>query len=358
MRMAGSAELVESFNRAQAQLVVQMADLPLGTLAEMVETTAIDLQPGFQRRERWGPDKQSALIESFLLNVPVPPIYLAEERSGTFTAIDGKQRLRSIADFIANRFPLKNLERLREAEGLYFRDMPTEVVNAIKLRPFLRVVTLLKQTDELLKYEVFLRLNRGGEALNAQEIRNVAFRGPLNDAIYRLSESPFLKRQLKIESKKSAAYREMSDAEFVLRFLALRASLETFSGSLVREMDDFMRINRDAPEATVRALSVQFTTALARCEALWGDLAFRRPEGPGWRDQTLAGMYDAQMIAASLLTEPSYQRALAQREDVIEATRDLFEEDEFDKSVRTGTNTPARIRYRVESMQQILENIG
>ena len=66
--------LSAGFHKAQAQLVVQTADLPLGTLAEMVESNAIDLQPGFQRRERWKAKKQSALIESFLLNVPVPPI--------------------------------------------------------------------------------------------------------------------------------------------------------------------------------------------------------------------------------------------------------------------------------------------
>ncbi|MBX5148960.1 DUF262 domain-containing protein [Rhizobium lentis] len=85
---------------------MQTADLPLGTLADMVETGAIDLQPGFQRRERWSLDKQSALIESFLLNVPVPPVYLAEEDEGTYTAIDGKQRLKAIADYINGRLSL------------------------------------------------------------------------------------------------------------------------------------------------------------------------------------------------------------------------------------------------------------
>lgn len=65
-------KLTSSFREAQSKLVVQTADLPLATLAQMVEDNAIDLQPGFQRRERWSPDKQSALIESFLLNVPVP----------------------------------------------------------------------------------------------------------------------------------------------------------------------------------------------------------------------------------------------------------------------------------------------
>src|SRR5262249_53129322 len=157
-----------------------------------------------------------------------PPVYLAEEDDGTYTAIDGKQRLRAIADFMSNKLKLRNLERLETAEGLTFADLPQEIANALKLRPYIRVVTLLKQTQSALKYEVFLRLNRGGEILNQQEIRNVAFRGSLNDAVYKLSENDFLKRQLKIVSTSSSAFRDMSDAEYVLRFLTLRERLEHF----------------------------------------------------------------------------------------------------------------------------------
>lgn len=129
--MPSPKSVLKSFNEAQAQLVVQTADLPLGTLAGMVDSGAIDLQPGFQRRERWSPERQSALIESFLLNVPVPPVYLAEEEIGTYTAIDGKQRLRAIADFIGNRLPLRHLDRLHEVEGLRFEDLPSEITNAL-----------------------------------------------------------------------------------------------------------------------------------------------------------------------------------------------------------------------------------
>src|SRR3954454_2448210 len=138
--MAAPVSLIQSFHEAQSKLVVQTADLPLGTLAGMVESRAIDLEPGFQRRERWTPEKQSALIESFLLNVPVPPVYLSEELSGTYTAIDGKQRLRAISDFIGNRLKLRKLERLTEAEGYVFSEFPEEIKNPLRLRPFLRVV--------------------------------------------------------------------------------------------------------------------------------------------------------------------------------------------------------------------------
>jgi len=355
--MAGESPLVTSFHEAQSKLVVQTADLPLGTLADMVESGAIDLQPGFQRRERWGVDKQSALIESFLLNVPVPPVYLAEEADGTYTAIDGKQRLRAIADYISGRFALKNLEQLTDAAGIRFEGLPTEITNALRLRPFLRVVTLLKQTDPLLKYEVFLRLNRGGEALNPQEIRNVAFRGPMNDAIYSLSGREFLRQQLKIENDRSSAYREMNDAEYVLRFLTLLERIDGFSGSLVREMDDFMRRRQHASARDVDSIADRFAAALDKCEQLWGRYAFRRPEGQGWRDQTLAGMYDAQMISVALIRENVFANALKKTANLLTATRKLFNEPEFDKSVRTGTNTPARIKYRVQRMKEILEGL-
>jgi hypothetical protein len=352
-----SKQLVRKFNEAQSQLVVQTADLPLGTLAEMVESGAIDLKPGFQRRERWTPEKQSALIESFLLNVPVPPIYLAEEDDGTYTAIDGKQRLRAISDFIENRFALRKLERLIEAEGFRFETLPSELVNPLKLRPFLRVVTLLKQSHPALKYEVFLRLNRGGETLNAQEIRNVAFRGSLNNAVYELSENSFLKKQLKIHDNKSTSYRDMSDAEFVLRFLTLYDRLDVFSGSLVREMDEYMEKNQRMNAAQIKSTKGRFNTAILRCQQLWGPHAFKRPDGPGWRDQMLAGMYDAQMLSAALVSEKVFKKASTIPEAVLGATRDLFNDQEFEEAVRVGTNTPARIKYRVTKMRVLLQTI-
>ncbi|UTD25891.1 DUF262 domain-containing protein [Bradyrhizobium sp. WD16] len=323
----------------------------------MVDSEAIDLQPGFQRRERWSIEKQSALVESFLLNVPVPPVYLAEESDGTYTAIDGKQRLRAIADFMANRMSLRNLDRLTSAEGFQFSDLPTEISNALRLRPFLRVVTLLKQTNTALKYEVFLRLNRGGESLNAQEIRNVAFRGPMNDAIYDLSGSPFLRAQLKINDDKSPAYRTMTDAEFVLRFLTLKDRIQHFSGSLVREMDEYMEASQSARPDDIARARASFLEALDRCEQLWGRHAFKRPEGNGWRDQMLAGMYDAQMIAASAVSQTQFNHVLQHSNVVQQATRDLFNDVEFDKSVRTGTNTPARISYRVNKVGEMLRSL-
>ncbi|SES41050.1 Protein of unknown function DUF262 [Tranquillimonas rosea] len=352
--MSEKISLAARFNKAQSELVTQTADLPLGTLAQMVEEGSIDLTPGFQRRERWKPEHQSALIESFLLNVPVPPIYLAEEVDGRYTAIDGKQRLKAISDFIYGRFRLTGLDNLVQAEGRTFEDLPGEILNALRLRPYLRVVTLLKQTDDRLKYEVFLRLNRGGESLNQQEIRNVAFRGPLNDEIYKASENAFLRQQLKIGSDKSQAYRQMQDAEYVLRFLALTWNLDDFRGSLVHQMDRYMIENEGVSQQQAVELVRPFRDAILRCQSIWGDRAFKRPDGTGWRDQMLAGLYDAQMLSIVSLSDEQFNSATERRQEVVEQTRTLFQDDEFDKSVRAGTNTPARIRYRVQKTKEIL----
>ena len=219
--MATEQNMSAKIKNAQDALVIQASDLSLASIANMVESGAIDVQPIFQRRERWDVRKQSALIESFLLNIPVPPVYLAEEEFGKYTVIDGQQRITAISSYIDNKFPLAGLGRFVELTGLRFGQLPLELKNSLTVRPYMRAITILRQSEPTTKYEVFHRLNSGGQPLNAQEIRNVLFRGPLNDLIVGLSGEQALRRQLKIRDNRSPAYRAMVDVEYVLRFLTL-----------------------------------------------------------------------------------------------------------------------------------------
>lgn len=350
--------IVRDFIAAQDRLVIQASDLSLETVRRMVEDGAIDVAPVYQRRERWSATKQSALIESFLLNIPVPPIYLAEDDYGRYSVIDGKQRLTAIQEFVAGRLPLTQLDKFSELEGYRFPQLPDELQNALSVRPYIRAVTLLKQSDPDLKYEVFTRLNTGGEPLNAQEIRNVAFRGNLNTLIYDLAdEATFLRKQLKIFGVRASAYRNMDDAEYVLRFLTLREYWRTFSGDFRRSMDDFMRTRRDLDNHRLNALRAHFEAALSGCERLWGERAFQRPAGAGWRDQTLAGMYDAQMVAVDLVGPKVVDRLADEPNGVLTATRSLFADRQFEEAVREATNTPSRVRFRIEQMQALLKGL-
>ena len=106
--------IVARFEEAQNSLVLQSSDLSLETIHKMAISEAIDIAPKYQRRERWRVEAESALIESFLLNVPVPPVYLAEDDFGTYSVIDGKQRITAISKYLAGGFPLTGLQKFSE----------------------------------------------------------------------------------------------------------------------------------------------------------------------------------------------------------------------------------------------------
>lgn len=354
--------IMKRFLQAQDSLVYQTADLSLGSLAGMMTPgvggrPAINLEPDFQRRERWSAEKQSGLIESFLLNVPVPPIYLAEDEYGQYSVVDGKQRLTAIRAFMSEKLELCALEKFTELENTSFDGLPETLQNALRIRPYVRVVTLLKQSDPTLKFEVFTRLNRGGEPMLAQELRKVAYRGPLSDLVFELSEMPFLKEQLKITSADSPAYKNMDDAEYVLRYFALKNAWQTFSGSLRGELDGFMIKNQHAKPALIKELREDFIRSLDACQAIWKEHAFRRHIGAEWRSQFLAGMYDAQMLAVAEMTDATVNKAITESATTVAHTAALFNNKDFEKSVRQGTNTPSFVRNRVNALMQMLQSL-
>lgn len=344
------SSIEDQYRLAQESAVLEIADQGLATLANMVRMGNIDVSPNFQRRDRWDSRNQSKLIESFFLNLPVPPVYLAEDVAsiGTYAVIDGKQRLTAIASFLNDELTLRGLERFSDLNGLKFSDLPRGLQSALGMKS-LRVTTLLRQSGEDIKHEVFLRLNTGGEILNAQEIRNVAYRGPLNDAVNELAENSYLRRQFKIIAPSSAPYRSMADAEYVLRFMTLNHSIDEFSGSLRDSMDAFMSRFRFDESMILRQIK-DFNIAITFVESVWAGDGFKRPG----RDQALTGMFDAQMLAAARLTSAERKSAIKNAVYVRSAIAMLFETPEFDEAVRRATNTPERLRYRVAKVLEVL----
>ncbi|MEU5064060.1 DUF262 domain-containing protein [Streptomyces virginiae] len=355
--MSSESEIVEKFKGAQNALVIQASDLSLETIATMAETGAIDVAPLFQRRERWDVRRQSALIESFLLNVPVPPVYLSEDDYGSYSVIDGKQRITAVRDFMSGAFSLTSLTRFPEINGYRFAELPGQLQNSLKVRPYIRAITILRQSDRATKYEVFHRLNSGGEPLNPQEIRNVIYRGPLNDLIMELANSSFLRKQLKIRDEKSSAYNLMADAEFVLRYFMLLENWRSFSGDYRISMDRYMEKHGGVKALDIERLRDSFERSAQACEDIWGEYAFKRPEGLGWRDQMLAGMYDAQMIAVSMADDKRISMLVSRRDDVVAGTRELFDDPDFETAVRVATNTASRVIHRVESVWQLISSL-
>jgi len=348
----------QRFLDAQNRLVIQSSDLSLESIASMVKGGAIDISPKYQRRERWTIDKQSALIESFLLNIPVPPIYLAEDEYGEYSVIDGKQRITSIYNFIHGKQRLKNLETYKELEGFDFDSLPEQLRNALSIRPYLRVVTLLKQSDPELKYEVFTRLNTGGEQLLPQEIRNVAFRGKYNIMIFRLAENPFLKIQLKIKNNSSMAYKKMIDAEYVLRFFTIREQWENFPGNMTLAMDKHMQKHKYDKDSQIVDWEKLFNKSIRIAEEVWGTHAFRRPDINTYRNQMVQGVYDVQMIPFSLLPNNKLKKIVNNRGTIKDSFLKMYNDDpDFQGAIRQFTSNTQRVHLRISMMLSKLNEI-
>jgi hypothetical protein len=277
---------------------------------------------------------------------------LAEDEYGIYSVIDGKQRVSAINKFLKGNLRLNNLDKFTELEGYAFEDLPLSLSNALKIRPYLRVVTLLRQSDPDLKHEVFLRLNKAGVALNSQEIRNVAFRGDFNDMLFSLSSEKYLSEQLKA-TPESKVYREMVDVQYVLRFFTVVEYWSNFYGNMDIAMDKFMFDTFRSSKQKIRSLKKKFRSAIEFCETVWGDDGFKKPGG---NSRVLQGFFDVQMVCSALLTEQQRTSAIKKPEKVRRALELLVQNDpDFIESATQFTSNPKSIKYRIQTFRDAIK---
>src|SRR5208337_1398120 len=187
----------QKYIKGDVRIVTEQARYPLNTIASMVESEDYKLNPEFQRRHRWDTDKRSRLIESFIMNVPIPPIFLYEDRYSHYEVMDGLQRLTAIYEFYKDRLVLEGLEEWPELNGRSYSSLPEQLRRGVDRR-YLSSVILLQETAkdpteaQRLKQMVFERINSGGVKLEPQESRNAIYDGPLNRLCIKLARTPAL----------------------------------------------------------------------------------------------------------------------------------------------------------------------
>lgn len=202
------------------KLVTQPYDLVLSSLLSQITEGTLYLRPvsdrpKFQRRYVWSDKLASKLIESILLNVPIPPVYLSQNPNFELDVIDGQQRIYSIYRYAENQFKLTGLEVLSELNGLHYFELSSQLKR--KLDTYvLRCVIVTNDSHPEIRFDVFERLNTNTMPLNGQEIRNCIYRGPLIDLLVDLAEyEPWLN----ILNRKDPDNR-MRGEELILRFFA------------------------------------------------------------------------------------------------------------------------------------------
>ncbi|TDV52466.1 DUF262 domain-containing protein [Actinophytocola oryzae] len=348
---------VSFWEQKQRSLLTSAVDYNLSSISSLIKAKQIDLSPKYQRRNRWDVKRKSALIESFLMNVPVPPIFLNEDEYGKYSVIDGKQRLTAIHEFLLGRYALTGLDVFGELNHKTFDDLPSTLQTVLETRANIRALIILRQSDSDIKFEVFNRLNTGGMRLNPQEIRNSAWPGDLNNMILQESTTSEFHSALGIiDRNNSAIYQEMRDAEFVLRYLTFHDVWSTFSGGMGRRMDQYMESNHSMHKDEVDELREKFRSAVRKATAAFGEFAFRRwqPDKRSWRQQVLAAAFDAEIFSADAYEEDALR---AHQAILIERLKALFEEAKFRKAVDAGTNTPSFFRERISTIHDMIGEV-
>ncbi len=248
------------------------------------EYKQIDLFPEYQRRLVWTVDQQSALIESILLGIPIPSVFMFKKGSKDYEVIDGLQRLNSIRGFRNDEFKLSGLRVLRSLEGFSFSNcniaiqerfdgavLPAKILTMGRINGN-GLVGDFVESD--IRRFIFSRINRGGTRLNSQQLRNAVYKNDFNSAINELSKTAEFRqafdipqnidepsnRLVKMTQGNSGLYYDMKDCELILRFFALRGDHKT--GSLEEILDYTMERENEIDIKRANELKVEFLERL------------------------------------------------------------------------------------------------
>ncbi|WP_220720266.1 DUF262 domain-containing protein [Agarivorans litoreus] len=244
----------------------------LETLVKKINKNIIRLNPDYQRRHRWDVKTASKLIESLILNIPIPFVYISQDIDvdeeiddgvARYSVIDGQQRLTAVTDFFNKEFQLEELEALEPLNGCSYSDLPPFLVRRLEERT-IRCLRIDSTLDQQVKFDIFERLNSGSVKLEPQELRNATCRGRFREAINKAANNETFLRLAHI-SEGSAKRKKMEDVELVLRYFALTTAegYEAYRGKFKQFLTDKMKEFNELPQEKTQALMEEFRLVIA-----------------------------------------------------------------------------------------------
>lgn len=325
----------------QRRLHTETADLTVGSLHQLMASSKIEI-PEFQRGYVWTRTQASRLIESLIIQCPIPVVYFSQSPSNTLVVIDGNQRLMSIKLFINDGFALQGLTTYPELNGYSWAQLDPRFRDHIENRT-IRCITILKDTHPQIKYDVFERLNTGSVKLNAQELRHGVNHGALMRLLDTLAKDGIWKRLSGYKNDK-----RMKGAELILRFFAFRNERNQYTKPLSGFLDTFSASRRQITNTQVEDWEQQFHSVIGQVEYFFGRKAFKMLRD----DLSTSGsfnsaIYDAQMIAFAETTNPRIHDRTIAPEVVQRAFLQLLGDARYLNSVQRATSDEAAVQLRL-----------
>ncbi len=335
-------ELTSQLDSQRRRVDFDTFDIIVQQLISMVESGAIDVAPAYQRQFRWDSEKRAHLIESVFLGVPVPSLFMATNRDGTWELVDGVQRLSTLVQFagtpiarerlsLEKPLVLEGLEKLQAFNGLRFEDLPDSLKLQFFHRP-IKVVTLSDKSDMVVRFDLFERLNTGGVALTNQEIRACIYRGEFNQFLERLAENSSFRKCVRLTRKQD---KDGTREECVLRFFAFLHRYKSFVHSVVDFLNDYMR--EAAGSFDYEAGNEDFSRSFRELARVLPHGIVRSPS----RKNTPINLYEGVAVGAAL--------ALREIDELHgEDIREWINCDELRTYTTGATNNRAMVEGRIE----------
>lgn len=332
------------------KITTQAYDKSVSDIVRMIDDKDIRLDPDFQRNYVWDNKKASMLIESIILNVPIPVIYVSQEEDDSWSVIDGLQRLSSLKRFFDGKFKLSGLEILSD---LNKSDISTLNLKALRMlkNGLLRVIMITHDSNEEIKYDVFMRLNTGSVHLTEQELRNCLYRGTLNKFLKEVVQN---QKWLELMGLKEP-HKRMADREMVLRFLAIwknwdsaNGILNGYKGRMKSFLNAFMNEHKNIKGQESNEWKQLFEETVEKVYQVYGEYGFRRQGLDGLREKTInRAIIDVIMLSA---TQHSLEELMANKEKIVQRFIEMTNNDvEFRNSIKIGTSDTKVITLRLST---------
>jgi hypothetical protein len=349
----------------ERKIYTEQGDPEVESLYKRFLKGRLNIQPGFQRQFVWDKVKSSRLIESALLDIPIPIVYLSEDKDGKENVIDGQQRMTAFFSFIDGKFPdhsefkLSGLNVYTELNGKMFNQLSEEFQDKI-ITYKIRVIKFKKESDGDLQFEIFTRLNTGSVPLNDQELRNCVFRGKFNDIIKELSQDNDFKFLLGI----ARPDKRMKDRELVLRFAAFHFNTYlNYTPPIKKFLNDTMEKYQNISAIDESNLKIAFKNTISIILSLLDRKAFKRFYRGDERNKT--GKWETQKFNVSLFDILMYSFAKEDKNTVLqnldrirEALIDLMTVDqEFIDSIELSTSSKKAVTIRFDKWRFALQEI-
>jgi uncharacterized protein with ParB-like and HNH nuclease domain len=337
-------------------------DVSFGEIMRMYEDKEIVIKPAFQRYFRWDEEQRTRFIESILLGIPIPPIFVAEDGDGVWELVDGLQRISTVLSFFGvlksedegiknkNNWEFIKGERVESLEGFTYETIPNQFRLNIK-RATCRVEILRWNSNYDMRFELFNRLNTGGSPLTTQEIRNCIYRDispKFNDFLKKLTANQDFRKLIDLSNEQCE---ELYDEELALRFISLYNNLKKVRTSISQHMTKFMKDALENENFDYDGYERIFTQVFELLQPL-GRKVFRQDDG-----NFATALYDVVTIGVA----ENYDYYKSQPLDVI--LNKINQEVRTDTilikfSRRGGNNQKDRIINRLTEAKRIFGNIN